>query len=213
MTVTIGVVADIRRQHMAEQLAAHIRADYVSFDDGTLGPNRNHRVVWTELAHIDSTYGVVVEDDTVVIRDFRHQLEQALKASPSPIISGYLGKQRPPQWMPKVASVVQAASAADSHYILSSHLLHGVCVAIQHEHIQPMLDFTATRNYLPWDEAVSAYARHAGQPVTYLWPSICDHRDGESLIKHRDGEPRPPGRVAWKVGHRHTWSGDRIVTM
>lgn len=215
MTIAIGIVAHIDRQHMAEQLAEQVNADFISIDGihQRLGCNANHRRTWTEIAALNPTVGVVLEDDAVVVRDFRHQLEQAVKAAPSAIISGYLGMQRPPQWMPKVKRTVDAANQADAHYITSTHLLHGVCVAMNIEHIPPMLDFTATRNYLPWDEAVGAYARHAGQLVTYTWPSIVDHRDGLSLISHRDGQARKPGRVAWHVGTRTTWDTNKTVTM
>lgn len=211
--ITIGIVAHIARQHMAEQLANQVGADFISLDEGTLGPNKNHRRTWTELAALPATHAVVLEDDAVVVQDFRHQLEQAVKAAPSAIISGYLGMQRPPQWMPKVKRAVDAANQADAHYITSTHLLHGVATAIHKDHIGPMLDFTATRNYLPFDEAIGAYARHAKQPIAYTWPSLVDHRDEPTLITHRDGQARKPGRVAWRIGTRHDWDGERTVTL
>lgn len=213
MGVVIGIVAHITRQSMADQLAEQVSADFISLDEGTLGPNKNHRRTWTELAALPASHAVVLEDDAVVIRDFRHQIEQAIKAAPSDIISGYLGKQRPPQWMPKVKRAVDAANQTDAHYITSTHLLHGVCVAIRSEHIAPMLAFTDTRNYLPWDEAVGAYARHVKQRVAYTWPSLADHRDGPTLFTHRDQHPRKPGRVAWRIGTRTTWSGEKYVEM
>lgn len=211
--IAIGIVAHITRQHMAEQLANQVGADFISLDEGTLGPNKNHRRTWTELAALPATHAVVLEDDAVVVQDFRHQLEQAVKAAPSAIISGYLGMQRPPQWMPKVKRAVDAANQADAHYITSTHLLHGVATTIHKDHITPMLDFTATRNYLPFDEAIGAYARHAKQPIAYTWPSLVDHRDGPTLINHRDGQARKPGRVAWRIGTRHDWDGERTVTL
>lgn len=213
MGVVIGIVAHITRQSMADQLAEQVSADFISLDEGTLGPNKNHRRTWTELATLGATHAVVLEDDCVPVHDLRHQLEQAIKAAPSDIISGYLGKQRPPQWMPKVKRAIETANQNDAHYITSTHLLHGVCIAMHTDHIPPMLAFTATRNYLPWDEAVGAYARHTKQLIAYTWPSLVDHRDGPTLIAHRDGSPRRAGRVAWHIGTRHTWNGTQTVTM
>lgn len=198
---------------MADQLAEQVSADFISLDEGTLGPNKNHRRTWTELAALPASHAVVLEDDAVVIRDFRHQIEQAIKAAPSDIISGYLGKQRPPQWMPKVKRAIETANQNDAHYITSTHLLHGVCIAMHTDHIPPMLAFTATRNYLPWDEAVGAYARHTKQLIAYTWPSLVDHRDGPTLIAHRDKARRRPGRVAWRIGTRDVWDGTRTAVM
>lgn len=97
MTIAIGIVAHIDRQHMAEQLAEQVNADFISIDGihQRLGCNANHRRTWTEIAALNPTVGVVLEDDAVVCPDFRHQLEQAIKASPTHITSLYLGRQRP----------------------------------------------------------------------------------------------------------------------
>lgn len=212
--IAIGIVAHIARQSMAEQLANQVGADFISLDDGHLGANKNHRRTWTELATLGATHAVVLEDDCVPVHDLRHQLEQAIKAAPSStIISGYLGQQRPPQWMPKVKRAIETANQNDAHYITSTHLLHGVCIAMHTDHIPPMLAFTATRNYLPWDEAVGAYARHTKQLIAYTWPSLVDHRDGPTLIAHRDKARRRPGRVAWRIGTRDVWDGTRTAVM
>lgn len=215
MTIAIGIVAHIDRQHMAEQLAEQVNADFISIDGihQRLGCNANHRRTWTEIAALNPTVGVVLEDDAVVCPDFRHQLEQAIKASPTHITSLYLGRQRPPQWQRNITKATEAADNTDAHYLLCTHLLHAVGVAVTAEHIPPMLNFTATRNYLPWDEAVGCYARNVGQKVAYLWPSIIDHRDGMSLISHRDKQPRTPGRTAWRIGTRTTWDTERTVTL
>ena len=211
--ITIGICAHIARQHMAEQLAEQVGADFISLDEGTLGCNKNHRRTWTELAALPATHAVVLEDDAVPVPDFRHQCEQAIKASPTPITSLYLGRQRPPQWQRNIERAITTATRTDAHYILSTHMLHGVGIAIHNDHIQPMLDFTATRNYLPWDEAVGCYARHAHQRIAYTHGSLVDHRDGIALIIHHDGKTRAPGRTAWHINTRPTWDGERTVTL
>lgn len=213
--IAIGIVAHIDRQHQAEQLAEQVRADIISIDGvhRRLGCNANHRRTWTELAALKPTVGVVLEDDAVPCPDFRHQLELAIKATPTHITSLYLGRQRPPQWQPTITKATHTADTTDAHYLLATHLLHAVGVAITYEHIQPMLTFTTTRNHLPFDEAIGAYARNTHQPIAYLWPSIIDHRDGTSIAHHRDKQPRTPGRTAWRIGTRHHWDTERTATL
>lgn len=211
--IAIGIVAHQQRQALAEALAEQVSADIVCFDDRGYGHHHNHRRTWQSLTYFATTHAVVLEDDAIPVHDFRHQLEQAVKASPAPITSLYLGRLRPPQWQNKISAAITRANHDDAHYITATQLLHAVGVALQTEHIEPMLAFTATRSHLPFDEAIGAYARYARQPIAYTHPSLVNHLDGPTLFQHRDRQPRTPGRVAWRVGMRHAWDGERTVTL
>lgn len=215
MKISIGIVAHTQRKAMAEQLAEQVNADCISFDDPIkhLGCHGNHVRTWTELADADSTYSMVLEDDAVPVHDARHQFELAIKSSPCDVTSVYLGRQRPPQWVTKMERAVHAATQQDSHYILSTHLLHAVGVAIRTDLIRDMLTHTSQRNYLPWDENIGQWCRATGRTIAYTHGSLVDHRDDMSLISHRDGQARPPGRVAWHIGSRQHWDGERTVQL
>lgn len=211
--IAIGIVAHPARQAMAERLAEQVNADIICLDNRGIGAEANHRRTWQSLLDYHADHTVVLEDDAMPVQDFRHQCEQALKASPTHITSLYLGRLRPPQYQNRIARAITNAQHRDAHYIADTRLLHAVGFALTTEHIEPMLAFTATRDYLPWDEAVTAYAKHSGQRVAYTHPSLIDHQDGPTLIAHRDHQPRRAGRIAWRVGTRHHWERERTVTM
>jgi len=214
VSVAVGIVAHIDRQAEADQLAVTARADIINVDDSTLGCERNHRRVWELLSSTAATHAVVLEDDAIPVPDFRHQLEMAVKASPAPVTSLYLGRQRPPQWQHNISRAIGEAKAHGAHYILGHYLLHGVGVAIRTDLITPMLRFVDRYDYLPIDEAIGKWCRDSGLgPIAYTAPSILDHADGMSLISHRDGQGRAPGRTAWTVGSRTLWDGERTVNL
>ena len=211
--LAIGIVAHPTRHTMAEQLADKVGANLICIDDRGYGAEQNHYRTWTALLDHAGTHAVVVEDDAIPVHDCRHQLEQAIKASPTPITSLYLGRLRPPQYQKRIAKAIDTARHDDAHYITSPDLIHAVAVALPATHIADMLAFTATRHYLPWDETLSAYAHHLRQPVAYTHPSLVDHKDTPTLVQHRDRQPRTPGRVAWRIGTRHTWDSERTVAL
>lgn len=206
----IGVVAHLERADQAHQLMEDLPAAYLTMDNGSLGCEINHRKAWTYLASKDAEWGVVLEDDALPVPNFREQAEQALAVAPSPIVSLYLGRHRPPHWMPAAHAATDKASAEDACFITCTHLLHAVAVAIKTEYIQAMLDHTHT-SVRPWDYAVAAWALSEGIPVSYTHPSLVEHQDGPTVVKHPDGKSRTPGRVAWKVGTRDQWTGTTVT--
>lgn len=213
MRVCIGVVAHTSRKQMADTLAEKVSAAIVAVDDGSLGCNRNHVQVWKYLAEHDSDWTVVLEDDAIPVDDFRTQLHQALEYAPTNVVSLYLGTGRPPQWQTRIKDALAKAHANDACYIVTTHLLHAVAVAIKTPHIPHMLAHAEAKRYLPIDEAISNWARlHNRNPIAYTVPSLVDHADGLTLVKHRDGSPRNKPRKAWTVGTRSTWT-TQAVTM
>src|SRR5512139_644190 len=211
MRVCIGVVAHTSRKTMAEQLAEQVSAATVAVDDGRLGCRGNHLQVWKYLAAHDSDWTVVLEDDAVPVDDFRHQLHQALTHTPCPVTSLYLGTGRPPHWQTRIRDAVAKAHANDASYIVTTHLLHAVAAAVKTPLIPHMLAHIEAKQYLPIDEAISQWAKRAGHSIAYTMPSICQHHDGPTLVKHRDGSPRNKPRKAWTVGVRTTWTAQAVT--
>jgi hypothetical protein len=204
---SIGVVGHVARRQMAEQLASTVEADCLSIDDGHLGAGRNHRLIWSHLATLNSEWSVCVEDDALPVAGFREQLTQALGASPASVVSLYLGQQRPPQHQVMIANALAEAEACQAHWITSTYLLHAVAVAIKTELVPDMLENLPN---LPIDEAIGAWARRRRHQIAYCTPSLCDHADLPTLVKHPDGQLRTPGRVAWTVGGRSSWDGSSV---
>jgi hypothetical protein len=200
----IGIVAHRERETMADQLAVKVHPTVVSVDTGRMGANTNHLFVWNHLAHEDTRWSVVLEDDAEPIDDFRDHLEAALEAAPFPIVSLYLGQKRPPQHQADIADALAKADANQAHWIVATQLFHAVAVAIHTELLPDMLNNMKT--YLPIDENIGQWSRRAGHPIAYTNPSLVDHADGPTLITHPDGAEREPGRVAHRVGTHLHWN-------
>jgi len=189
---------------MADELAAMTKADFVSVDQGNLGASTNHRIVWRSLHNGTTAHWLVVlEEDAVPVNDFRAQLAEVLRVAPTPIVSLYLGKQRPPRHQGAIQNALARADSAGAQWITSNQLLHAVGVAVRTILVPDML---ANLPVLPIDQAISKWARAHRYQIGYCIPSLVQHRDGPSLISHPDGKARVPGRVAWRVGTRPRWS-------
>src|SRR6476659_8114901 len=89
--IGIGVVAHVKRFNQARALAKEVEAQYVSWDYGCMGVTVNHIGVWTTLASMDTTWSVVLEDDALPVKDFRHELSLVLDAAPTSVVSLYHG--------------------------------------------------------------------------------------------------------------------------
>jgi hypothetical protein len=204
---TTGIVGHVTRNAHAESLARRMKA-FVCLDSGVLGCDQNHIEVLDRLCSMGSQWSIVLEDDAVAHPGVLAQLEAALPVSPSPVVSLYLGRQRPPQYQDAIAAAVQDADDSGAAWIVGSRLLHGVGYAIKTSLLESLLYYPVN---LPIDEHISSWARLHGHVVSYTWPSLVDHADMPTIVAHRDGEPRPPGRVAWRVGQRQHWTSQSVA--
>lgn len=179
----------------------------MSVDDGTLGCEGNHRNVWSKLASSDERWVCVLEDDAQPVDNFRTQLGQALTATRTPIVGLYLG--HPQHWTSHTTlkrRLLQAGARADKQdacFITTNELIHGVGICIRTHLIPSMLAYQSDR---PFDYRIRNWARTHNHTISLSWPSICDHQDGPTLIRHNDGHVRGE-RKAWKVGTRDRWNG------
>lgn len=194
---------------MAEKLCATI-----SMDDVGMGAARNHERAWTWLKDSPEPWSLVLEDDAVVCTDFLHQAKMALAQAPSPVVSFYLGRGRPPHWQQKIARVI---AADDPHWITATELLHGVAVAVRTELIPDMLSWV--KDMEPMDEAITDWAQQNHYEIAYTRPSLVQHADGPTIMdvhptRHPDPEPvsRNEIRRAWLLGTRPEWDSS-VITM
>lgn len=213
----IAVVAHLSRGVQAEHLADDVGATYVAYDDGARGAGPNHVACWEWLEESNREWGVVLEDDAVPVKDFVDNLDVVLKNSPSPIVSLYLGRGRPPHWQPQIMRVM----ARPESFLMAPTLLHHVGVALRTSCIPLMLDYLSVcgayqLGQLPIDEAIGGWVKKMGWQVAYCHPSIVDHRDQEPVISHRvtgygadDPAKRDQKRVAWMFGTRE-WDGSSV---
>lgn len=198
----IGIVAHTARQQHAQILGEQIRADLIQWDDGTIGCNANHRATWAALAEHRPEWLIVLEDDAILCDDFNHQLGQALNLAPANIVSLYLGRTKPALWQGRIEASAKRADKANATWIIGDRLLHAVAVGIRTELVPAMLKQLDAS--LPIDDAISKWAKHAGEQVAYTWPSLIDHRDEPSLIPRVRRNTGP--RRAWRHGTPDQWT-------
>lgn len=205
----VGIVAHTSRAAHAKQLARQVQADFVSFDtDGLMGCDDNHYQVQHHLSCLPSTWSICLEDDAEPVQDFRAQADAALLMSPSPIVSFYLGRKRPPHWQKRIGVALKEAQAYDTNWIMSTYMLHAVGYAIKTELLPSLLKHDST---LPADQHIGSWAKRYGHAISYTVPSLVDHLDIPTIVEHPDGQPRRPGRKAWTVGTRTIWSSEAVM--
>lgn len=219
--IPVGIVAHATRHERAERLADAVGAGFITVDQGGLGPGRNHENCYEWLAEENCPWSVVLEDDASPVKNFRLQLDQVLRAAPTPLVSLYLGRGRPAQYQPSIAQVI----ANDSHFFLGDELLHHVGVAIRTPLIPGMLkyirnDLDYYDKKLPIDEAIGRWARSLNMKVSYCHPSIVNHaHELPTVIKrHLSQHKTETGkrgrkviRKAWAFGSRQNWNSTSIV--
>lgn len=206
--LAIGIVAHTSRAQQAKILANTVNAAFISIDNGVMGCDENHYAVQHHLAGLHTTWSVVLEDDATPVEGFTDQLHHALIMAPTPIVSLYLGRKRPPHWQKRIGSAVLEARGLDANWIISTHLLHAVGYAIRTELLDSLLRYESTH---PVDEHITAWAQSYGHTIAYSTPSLVDHRDEPTIVHHRDGAPRRPGRKAWTVGTRTHWNTTAVM--
>ena len=209
--VAISIVAHVKRQSMAKNLATQIAADFISIDNGALGYANHHRV-WRECAALQQDWCLVVEDDAVPVHGFISQAQRALEVAPSPVVSLYLGRDK--RTTHALTDAVDKAQANDASWIMHTKLLHAVAVAVRSELVPHMLAYCERKRYLPIDDAISGWrARHLlKQHVAYTAPSLVDHRDTPTVIEHRrDNIPRDYPRKAFRIGARQHWNSSSVT--
>src|SRR5262245_57477048 len=200
---TIGVVAHTQRRRMALALADEVGAAVIGEDDGHLGCGHNHRRVWTQLSEHHTQWLCVLEDDAVPVSGFLDQLDAALATAPEPVVSLYLGRDRPPQYQDAIARAIECADAdSDVCWIVAPRLYQAVGVAMVAELVPAMVDYTRRKAFFPIDDGIASWVMRNQYRVAHTWPSLVDHRDGPSVAH----AVRPAGRVAWRTGARDAWT-------
>ncbi|AHH20839.1 putative bacteriophage protein [Nocardia nova SH22a] len=207
-SLSCAVVAHTDRLGAATDLAALADAQ-ISIDDGTLGAETNHLRAWAMTRNHPSDWALVLEDDARPVPGFTEQVHAALRKAPAAIVSLYLGRTRPRTWQHRIAQALDQADMLDAHWITTHHLLHGVAVAMRTELRDDWIQWAASSE-LPIDERFGAWARERGHPIAYAVPSLVEHADWPTLIRHRDGQPRDQGRIAWRTGTRDIWTSRSV---
>lgn len=134
---------------------------------------------------------VIIEDDAIPVENFIPLAGQWCERFPDDLISFYLGTGRPKQWQ---AAIDSKLTEADDHITLPK-LIHGVCYSLPPGGAEFVLKRIAAMGRT-FEGADYLVGRAWGRQVVYPVESLVEHRDGPSVEKHPDCEPRQERRVA-----------------
>lgn len=185
------VIAHHSRSAQAEALAGRVGADQVLVDPGS------HGARWTHQKALRWASGRrervwVLEDDALAPHDFRERANDAAARWSDDLISGYLGRQRPPQYQQEIRVRLRNAEARQRDWIALPTLIHGVCYSL------PVGAPENVLHGLPAGAIDFAIGAAWGRPPIYTIPSLVDHADGPAIERHPDGQTRTRGRTAWR---------------
>lgn len=201
MIISIGVMAHIKRMDLALDVFSSVSADVMNVDRGHLGENQNGDQCWETLSRLDSDWSVVLQDDAVPVPDFRAALARALLYAPQTAVGLYVGTGRPFAGIVRYAA--ERADELDASWLEDRALLWGVGVAMPTAKIQQFLRW-AVGSELPYDQRIGHFWRASRVPVRYVWPSLVDHLDGETIVHLSKPTMK---RVAHRVGARELYDG------
>ena len=185
------VVAHHSRLDQAYGLAGRVGAAHVSVDYESRGARWGHlqALRWAS-ARRERVW--ILEDDALAPADFLDRASEWSARFPDELVSGYLGRQRPPQLQGQIRSKVAVAEARGLDWLTLPTLIHGVCYSI------PTGSVGRVVRDLPPGAADYAVGQAWGRPPIYTLPSLVDHADGATVEQHPDGQTRRPGRTAWR---------------
>ena len=185
------VVAHNSRLDQAYGLAGRVGAVHVSVDYESRGARWGHlqALRWAS-ARRERVW--ILEDDALAPHDFKERAAEWGQRFPTDLVSGYLGRKRPPQYQGLIRAKLAAADARGLDWITLPTLVHGVCYSL------PAGASVRVLRSLPRGAVDFAIGSAWGKPPVYTVPSLVDHADGPTVEKHPDGEKRKPGRTAWR---------------
>lgn len=186
------IIGHHSRQQWIDQLRRALWASDVIVDYGQVGAYEQHRTALEVAAHYEDRC-IIMEDDALPVERFYPLASDWFDRIPDTLTSFYLGTSRPFEWQRWVDGAVSDAAKAGKDYILFNGLMHGLCYSIPPNEIARVLE-----NMQP-GAADEAIGRAWGREVAYPVESLVQHRDGEPVERHPDGQVRDQPRVARKL--------------
>lgn len=207
MRVSTVVMAHPVREQAVSELRGSLDRDVEVVWDGKSVPSKRPEQRWRtghrawEMVDRSADYGMVIQDDIMVAKDFIGGVEKALSVlGPDGLVSAYTGTGRPDQ--NSVKRAVRNAEHAGTPWAEMRSLCWGPAIIVPTSQISPMLDWcnlrkNRTKNY---DYRIGLYFRDVmGWKTFYLIPSLVEHRKMPSLVGHDYGPVRESHRF---IGER-----------
>ena len=185
------IVGHHSRVEWIEQLQAAIPGAAAVVDCGSRGALEGH-VKALKIAREVGGRCIIMEDDAIPVQGFVPLAARWCERFPDALISFYLGTGRPASWQ---ARVDDALECTGRDYIVLPRLIHGVCYSLPANRIGRTLDRIKAMGDTD-EPADYIVGRGFGREVIYPVESLVEHRDGQSVERHPDGEARIERRVA-----------------
>jgi hypothetical protein len=201
VTLTVGIVGHVDRAHQVADLIQSLGGrGRASMDDGTLGVYGNHRrALQASLWQTGASHTLILEDDALPVPTLLDDAATLAAERPDHLIGLYVGQLYPAPLQAVIRYAIRRADQTGAHWLplATDTLRWAVGYVVPIMDIPAMLDRADQLVSIPADRRLGDWHGSRGR-VSYSWPSLVDHADGERL--HRESPPRRPGRVAWRTG-------------
>jgi hypothetical protein len=206
--ISVAVMAHPDRRTMVLDLVGSIDTDVtVVWDEKSNEWDTGRRALLA--ADRDALYHVVLQDDALVCADLTAGLTHALTRAPrNAMVSLYIGAARPHR--SRVSRAIERAAETGCSWVVMPALYWGVGLVFPAALIDEIVRVGDRTPVLEYDRRLSTVARKMRMPVWYTWPSLCDHLDGPSLLRHDVPHTRHAHRFEgtdWSALGAHWWDG------
>jgi hypothetical protein len=163
------------------------------------------------LAHDDSQWHLVVQDDALLPEDFLPGVEKMLRhVPPDSPVGLYYGRVRPREL--ETRRLIAEAQKTQAPFIVHNGPWWGVGIVIPSAHSRRIVEFGDKQTHVPnYDRRISRFYDSEGIDCYYPQPSLIEHRHGEenpSLVPGRTGTNRRAYRfVGPQSALEVDWSG------
>lgn len=167
---------------------------------GTWG-NRKQAML---MANKDSDYTCIIQDDAVIPDNFYEYLERFIRQHPNQFYQLYFGTRRNTMSIP-------AKQGADIRRFIKERMRWGVAIVTPTKLTNSIIDYCdKLPSDMPDDTRIKHYMVAKGKDAYYPYPSLVDHRHGESLVNDSGYRVAQSyiDRIP-KVIHQ-IWVGDKI---
>lgn len=207
MKVSVNVMAHPARAHFIPYLQEKLGADVrIVWDERSDRWDTGRRAL---LDHDpDADWGVTIQDDALLCRDFRRVLARALAVPTGRPIAFYTGKVRPHQHT--ITPAVRAALRTRTPWLAARGPYWGVAIALPLAEIADVVRFGDNCEHIPnYDRRIEAFYTGRGIDCWYTVPSLVDHRaidENPSLIRGRTGNRRAHAFLGQRTPMRIDWT-------
>jgi hypothetical protein len=183
MTLSAAVMAHPSRADMVTQLLTELdRAVPVVWDE--IQDRHDTGIRAMEAFDPSCSHHLVIQDDVIGPRDLLAGIERALRYIPQdePMCL-YTGKVRP--FATVIRKAVSEAAGASASWLTMQGVYWGPGIVVPTAHIPHLSAWYrgAGSHVVNYDRRVSTWYALREATVWYPFPSLVDHRDGESLVK------------------------------